>query len=71
MLLYGPSDYGLSIPCVKDDAIILNQRNIEFFTIYFSIDCYISIDVINRYLDELLPLADRNTPKFTKIEKII
>ena len=57
MLLYGPSDYGLSIPC-QNIAIILNQINIEFFTIYFSIDCYISIDVINRYLDELLPLAD-------------
>ena len=57
MLLYGPSDYGLSIPC-QNIAIILNQINIEFFTIYFSIDCYISINVINQYLDELLPLAD-------------
>lgn len=58
VLLYGPSDYGLSIPC-QNIAIILNQINIEFFTIYFSLDYYVSIDVIRLYLDELLPLANK------------
>ena len=57
VLLYGPSDYGLSLPC-QNIAIILNQVNLEFFTIYFSLDYYIAIYTINLYLDELLPLAD-------------
>ena len=55
--MYGPSDYGLSLPC-QNIAIILNQVNLEFFTIYFSLDYYIAIYTINLYLDELLPLAD-------------
>lgn len=62
VLLYGPSDYGLSIPC-QNIAIILNQINLEFFTIYFSLDYYVAIYTINLYLDELLPLADKTQEK--------
>ena len=32
--------------------------NAIFFTIYFSIDYIASIEAINLYLDELLPLAN-------------
>ena len=58
VLLYGPSDYGLSIPC-QNIAIILNKINLEFFSIYFSLDYYAAIYAINQYLDELLPLANK------------
>lgn len=57
VILYGPSDYGLSEPC-QNIAITLNKMNAIFFTIYFSIDYIASIEAINLYLDELLPLAN-------------
>ena len=58
VLLYGPSDFGLSIPC-QNIAITLNQMNMEFFTIYFSLNYYVSLYTMNLYLDELLPLANK------------
>lgn len=57
VLLYGPSDYGLSIP-IQNIAISLNQANCLFFTIYSSYDNTVAIEVIRLLLDELLPLAD-------------
>ena len=57
VLLYGPTDYGLSIPC-QNIAITLNQINTVFFNTYFSVDYIITIKTINLFLNELLPLAD-------------
>lgn len=57
VLLYGPTDYGLSEPC-QNIAITLNQISAVFFTIYPSLDYIVTLNVLNLYLEELLPLAN-------------